>query len=282
MNMTEMTYRECYQIGVKELEEASIEDAKVDARILLEMVCNTARHDLFAHGDKMLEVSLVETYLLYISMRKTHIPLQHITEKQEFMGLEFFVNKHVLIPRQDTETLVEEALKHIHDRMRILDIATGSGCIIISLLHYTNFCEGVGIDIDDAALSVAIENAKHLHSRATFCKSDLFEQVEGVFDVIVSNPPYIRTEELHTLMPEVIAHEPKLALDGKEDGLFFYRKIIKEARNYMHKESYLLFEIGFDQAKEVSDLLEEAGFVEIKIVKDYTGLDRVISAMAPW
>lgn len=280
--MIEMTYKEAYKKGLNELLEVKIEDAKIDARLLLEAICETNRNDLFARGDRIIDEQLLIKYFDWIAMRKKHIPLQHITGKQEFMGLEFSVNNDVLIPRQDTETLVEEALKHTHDGMRILDLATGSGCVLISLLQYTNACEGIGVDIDSKALKVAKENAKKLESNAQFIQSDLFENVHGIFDVIVSNPPYIRTEVLNSLMPEVIKYEPKLALDGKEDGLFFYRKIAQQVQKYTHKESYILFEIGHDQGVDVSAILKEEGFVEIKVMKDYCGLDRVVSAMVPW
>ena len=282
MIMTEINYKDIYQKGIQELMRAGIEDAKIDARLLLEHVCNTKQNDLYLHGGMVVEEKIVATYDEMIAMRKKHIPLQYIIGEQEFMGLKFLVNKKVLIPRQDTEILVEEALKYIHDGMRILDMATGSGCIIISLLNYTNSCEGIGVDIDSSALEVAKKNAERLNSNAKFVQSDLFEHVEGVFDVIVSNPPYIRTDVLKSLMPEVIACEPKLALDGKEDGLFFYRKIIKQMKKYMHKESYILFEIGHDQASEVSSLLKQEGLIEVKVIKDYLGLDRVVSAMVPW
>lgn len=282
MIMTEINYKDIYQKGIQELTRAGIEDAKIDARLLLEQVCNTKQNDLYLHGDRVVEEKIVASYDEMIAMRKKHIPLQYIIGEQEFMGLKFLVNKKVLIPRQDTEILVEEALKYIHDGMRILDMATGSGCIIISLLNYTNSCEGIGVDIDSSALEVAKKNAERLNSNAKFVQSDLFEHVEGVFDIIVSNPPYIRTDVLKSLMPEVIACEPKLALDGKEDGLFFYRKIIKQMKNYMHKESYILFEIGHDQASEVSSLLKQEGLIEVKVIKDYLGLDRVVSAMVPW
>ena len=282
MIMTEINYKDIYQKGIQELTRAGIEDAKIDARLLLEQVCNTKQNDLYLYGDRVVEEKIVASYDEMIAMRKKHIPLQYIIGEQEFMGLKFLVNKKVLIPRQDTEILVEEALKYIHDGMRILDMATGSGCIIISLLNYTNSCEGIGVDIDSSALEVAKKNAERLNSNAKFVQSDLFEHVEGVFDVIVSNPPYIRTDVLKSLMPEVIACEPKLALDGKEDGLFFYRKIIKQMKKYMHKESYILFEIGYDQASEVSSLLKQEGLIEVKVIKDYLGLDRVVSAMVPW
>lgn len=282
MIMNEMNYKEAFQFGVSELEKVDIIDAKIDARLLLEEICGTNRNDLYVRPNRPLSEEEKNKYLLWIEQRKRHIPLQHITGKQEFMGLDFKVNEHVLIPRQDTELLVEEALKHIHSGMRILDIATGSGCILISLLKYSNSCEGLGVDIDMSALTVAKENAKKLDSSATFIQSNLFEHVEGTFDVIVSNPPYIRTDVVDTLMPEVLLHEPRIALDGREDGLYFYRKIISEAKNYAHAETYLLFEIGFDQGEAVSKLLEEEGYIEIEVLKDYAGLDRVVKAMVSW
>lgn len=280
--MKKMTYKEAYEFGISELEEVSIEDAKIDSRFLLEEVCDTNRNDLYVHPDRILSEDERQKYLSWIKIRKNHVPLQHILGKQEFMGLEFKVNEHVLIPRQDTELLVEEALKYIHGGMRILDICTGSGCILISLLHYTNDCQGIGVDISEDALEVANENAKRLNSTATFIESDLFDKVEGKFDIIVSNPPYIRSNVVDTLMPEVLEHEPRLALDGREDGLYFYRKIIKEAKTYAHAETYLLFEIGYDQGEAVSKLLEEEGYIEIQVLKDYAGLDRVVSAMVAW
>lgn len=282
MIMNEMNYRQAYEKGVSLLEEAQIMDAKIDARYLLEDVCNTSRNDLYAHPDRILSEEEVCTYLSKIECRKKHTPLQHILGKQEFMGLEFMVNEDVLIPRQDTELLVEEALKHIHGGMRILDVCTGSGCILLSLLKYANDCHGIGVDIDQKALAVASKNSTNLNIEASFIESDLFEQVEGEFDLIVSNPPYIRTDVIKTLAPEVAEHEPMLALDGKEDGLFFYRKIVKEAKIYTHAESYLLFEIGYDQGQAVTELLRDEGYIEIEVVKDYAGQDRVVKAMLPW
>ncbi len=277
-----MTYIEAYKEGMLSLKRAGVEEFDLDAKILLEFVCQTKRSDFFAHGDRELTEDELTTFRTYIERRSKREPLQHITGEQEFMGLRFKVNKHVLVPRQDTETLVEEALKHIHDGMRVLDMATGSGCILISLLHYTNHCEGIGADIDEDSLLVAKENAELLKSNAVFVQSDLFENIKGIFDVIVSNPPYIRTDVLNSLMPEVIQYEPEKALDGKADGLFFYRKIASLAKGHMRKESYLLFEIGYDQAEQVSDLLKEEGYVEIQVIKDYQGNDRVVKAMHPW
>ena len=197
------------------------------------------------------------------------------------MGLTFAVNEHVLIPRQDTEILVEEVLKELHDRMRILDMCTGSGCILLSLLHYSNDCEGLGVDLSAEALEVAERNvlkvltpekAEHAH----FLQSNLFEKVEGKFEIIVSNPPYIASAEVEKLMPEVRDHEPRMALDGTEDGLHFYRRIIKEAGKHLVNSGMLFFEIGYDQGQAVSELMRTGGYREVQVVQDYAGLDRVV------
>lgn len=297
-----MNYRECYEEGCSALTKAGIEEAALDARLLLEYVCGTTRNDLLVHGDNTVMEQDLSGYRELIAKRADRIPLQHITGMQSFMGLEFKVNSKVLIPRQDTEILVEEVLKELHDGMRILDMCTGSGCILLSLLYYSNRCVGVGVDISEEALKVAQQNAKRIleeqgknplrqcwesdesnredataEPKAVFWRSDLFEQVEGRFDRIVSNPPYIATQEIAVLMPEVCVHEPLLALDGKEDGLFFYRIIIAQSPEFLVRGGSLYLEIGCDQAKAVVRLMEEAGFREIKVVKDYAGLDRVVT-----
>ncbi len=277
-----MIYRECYDAGRALLTEAGLTEAALDARLLLEYVCGTNRNDLLVHGDREVTPQMQEQYFAYISRRQSRIPLQHITGVQEFMGLEFAVNEHVLIPRQDTEILVETVMKDEYDGSRILDMCTGSGCILISLLHFSNWCEGVGVDISREALQVAGENAKRLlaqEKRPTFIESDLFEKVDGIFDIIVSNPPYIRTAVIETLMPEVRKHEPMQALDGFEDGLFFYRKIVEKAPMYLNKGGRLYFEIGHDQGTEVSALMTDAGFGQVRVIKDYAGLDRVVSGI---
>ena len=274
-----MIYKDCYEAGKALLAGAGLEEAAWDARLLLEYVCGTTRNDLLVHGDREVTEDKKEQYFECINRRQARIPLQHITGVQEFMGLEFQVNEHVLIPRQDTEILVEEVMKDEYDGSRILDMCTGSGCILISLLHYSNCCEGVGADISAQALKVAEKNAEKLLSqekRPTFAESDLFEKVNGTFDIIVSNPPYIRTAVIDTLMPEVKEHEPMSALDGFEDGLFFYRRIVEEAPKYLNKGGRLYFEIGHDQSAEVSALMTEAGFKQVRVVKDYAGLDRVV------
>lgn len=276
-----MTYRECYEQGCRSLQAAGIEEATLDARLLLEAVCGTDRNDLLVHGEQPVASEAEEKYLNWIRQRAEHIPLQQLTGEQDFMGLTFTVNEHVLIPRQDTEILVEEVLKELHDGMRILDMCTGSGCILLSLLHYSNDCEGLGVDLSAEALEVAERNvlkvltpekAEHAH----FLQSDLFEKVEGKFEIIVSNPPYIVSAEVEKLMPEVRDHEPRMALDGTEDGLHFYRRIIEEAGKHLVSSGMLFFEIGYDQGQAVSELMRTEGYREVQVVQDYAGLDRVV------
>lgn len=276
-----MTYRECYEQGCRTLQAAGIEEAALDARLLLEAVCGTDRNDLLVHGEQPVAPEAEEKYLNWIRQRAEHIPLQQLTGEQGFMGLTFAVNEHVLIPRQDTEILVEEVLKELHDGMRVLDMCTGSGCILLSLLHYSNDCEGLGVDLSAEALEVAGRNvlkvlppekAEHAH----FLQSDLFEKVEGKFEIIVSNPPYIASAEVEKLMPEVRDHEPRMALDGTEDGLCFYRRIIEEAGKHLMSSGMLFFEIGYDQGQAVSELMRTGGYREVQVVQDYAGLDRVV------
>lgn len=285
-----MTYRELFCQGKGTLAAAGIVESDLDARLLLEHVCGTNRNDLLVHGDQEVTDEQQKRYEGLLQKRAKRIPLQHLTGVQEFMGLAFQVNEYVLIPRQDTEILVEEVLRHLHDGMRVLDMCTGSGCILISLLHYSNDCEGVGVDISPEALKVARENARNLlgtnlqasgncselPERVRFVESNLFENVTGKFDIIVSNPPYICSEVIETLEPEVRDHEPRGALDGTADGLFFYRKIVEESKNYLLGGGKLFFEIGYDQGLSVSALMEQAGFVDIEVLKDYAGLDRVV------
>lgn len=293
-----MNYRECYEAGLTVLEEADIEEAGLDARLLLEYVCHTGRNELLVHGDREVGEEDCARYLDLIAKRAGRMPLQQLTGVQEFMGLTFRVNENVLIPRQDTEILVEEVLRYLHDGMRVLDMCTGSGCILISLLHYSNGCSGLGVDLSEAALAVAEENARLLlglgdksHedgfravTESSICTaisdlfkiSDLFENVEGQFEIIVSNPPYIERDTIETLMPEVRLHEPLMALDGGEDGLDFYRRIVRGSMEHLTGGGMLFFEIGYNQGEAVKALMEQCGFWEVTVVQDYAGLDRVV------
>lgn len=277
-----MIYRECYVYGKKKLEQAGVADAEIDARLLLEFVCHTSRHDLLLHPDRTLTEQEESAYMAYLEKRSERIPLQHITGEQAFMGFDFHVNEHVLIPRQDTEILVEEALQIAQPGMRVLDMCTGSGCILLSILALGKELCGVGADISEQALQVAVQNHASIEKQcgqtlcASFLQSDLFTQITGRFDMIVSNPPYIATAVIETLEPEVRLHEPMNALDGTADGLHFYKKIVTESRAFLNKGGALLFEIGYDQGEAVSKLMQEAGFVRVGIKKDYAGLDRVV------
>lgn len=272
-----MQYQEIYRQGTEALKRARIEEAALDARLLLEEICGTDRTALYAHGGRELTEEQERRYLESIVSRSKRIPLQHILGKTEFMGLTFEVNQDVLCPRPDTEILVEEVLKHLHDGMRILDIGTGSGCILLSLLHYSNDCRGVVADISEKALRTARANAERLSAEGvSFAESDLFAEIEGQFEIIVSNPPYIRRADIENLMPEVRDHDPRTALDGGEDGLFFYREITAGAKDHLPRGGMLFYEIGYDQGEAVRRIMEESGFREIEIVKDFSGLDRVV------
>jgi len=283
-----MTYREFYEYGKQKLEAAGVVEAALDARLLLEYICRTDRNELIIHADRERSSMEEQFYRTVIEKRAARVPLQYIVGEQEFMGLRFKVNEQTLIPRQDTEILVEEALHRLSDGMRILDLCTGSGCILLSLLKYSNECEGVGIDISKKALMTAQENAQWLQLEAAFLEGDLFEPLanfvsdrttDRLFDMVVSNPPYIPTAVIDTLMPEVREHEPVIALDGGEDGLSFYRKIVAEVPVHMRKGASLLFEIGCEQGEAVMSLMQKAGFEQIEIFRDYAGLDRVVSGV---
>lgn len=276
-----MTYSEIYSRIYEELASAGFGEAKSDALLLLDYIGGITREDLFARGSMELSEATESKLLSALQKRLTHMPVQHITGYQNFMGLEFAVDENVLIPRYDTEILVEEILKDGGSGLNILDMCTGSGCILISLLKYMNDCKGIGTDISYEALEVAKQNAKRLEVEATFIQSNMFDNISEneKFDLIVSNPPYIRSDVIPTLMEEVRAFEPVLALDGDEDGLKFYRIIIEKSRKYLNRSGKLFFEIGYDQGESVKNLMEAAGFKDVTVVKDFSGLDRVVSGI---
>lgn len=271
-----MTYREALRHGEQILVQAGICDAKNDAWLLLEMACKIDHNFYYLHIDEDMDEEQNLEFTSLIHKRAEHVPLQYITGEQEFMGHIFHVNSYVLIPRQDTETLVEEALKRVQPGMHVLDLCTGSGCVLVSILKNAAGLTGMGIDISKQAVLTAKENAKFNAVTAEFERSDLFENVSGQFDMIVSNPPYIPTGEIVKLMPEVAQFEPIEALDGKEDGLFFYRRILKECPSYLKEKGWLLLEIGCNQAMEVTAMMKQAGFEEVSVVQDLAHLDRVV------
>ena len=267
------TYREALDEAEKMLCEAGIKEWKSDALILFEHALLLDRSQLFLEGDR--EVSDTGRLYEYIQKRISGTPVQYITGKAYFYGYTFFVNESVLIPRFDTEVLVENAIKAFHGD-RILDMCTGSGCIAITLALETgaNVCAA---DISPDALEVADYNAHALNADVRFVESDLFENITDTYDMIVSNPPYIRSNIIETLDEEVKSWEPRLALDGGDDGLNFYRKITKDSTKALNDNGILIFEIGYDQANAVTKLLEEAGFTNVTVCRDLAGLDRVVS-----
>lgn len=271
------TYKEILQSAKDVLIKQEITDADVDAWYLLAHVFGINRMEYLLNGTDIAPEEGKREYLRLIHERAKHIPLQHLTGTQEFMGLEYDVNQDVLIPRQDTEILVEEVLK-VSEGKHILDMCTGSGCIIISLAKLGKIASATGVDLSDKALIVAKKNAIKLMAEVAFFQSDLFEYVEDKYDIIVSNPPYIPTEEIKVLMPEVKNHEPSMALDGSMDGLEFYRRIALESKSYLNSEGYLFFEIGHNQGNNVKRLLLKEGFADVMIKKDLSGHDRVVSA----
>lgn len=284
-----MNLRDNCREAAEKLRIAGIPEAELDAWYLLEYVTGVSRAVYFADPDRELTEHQQETYDTCIRKRAQRIPLQHITGVQEFMGLVFQVNEHVLIPRQDTETLVEEALRLIRNgrvpeadgEIKLLDLCTGSGCILLSVIHYVQKIRGLAVkgtggDLSQQALRTAETNAKQFGIDAEFIKSDLFEELTGKYDMILSNPPYIRSADIEELAPEVRLHDPRMALDGSDDGLAFYRRITSDSVEFLNNGGILMFEIGFDQALDVSDLMRQHGFSDVTVKKDLAGLDRVV------
>ena len=281
-----MNYSEVYRHGTDILSAAGISEAALDARLLLEFITGHDRNTLLAHPDTPVSDTDAEKYRELIDKRSSHIPLQHLTGECEFMGLSFIVSDKVLIPRQDSECLVEEAMRYTADGSDILDLCTGSGCLLLSLMHYKNGCRGIGVDISADAIAVARSNLSCIEESdglnggsAEFICGDMYDALDGLnrkYDIIISNPPYIKSGVIPTLMPEVRDHDPVLALDGGEDGLIFYRRIAEGAGAHLARDGRIFLEIGYDQADDVTRIFSAAGFADIEVVKDYSGNDRVV------
>ncbi|WP_027207726.1 peptide chain release factor N(5)-glutamine methyltransferase [Butyrivibrio fibrisolvens] len=274
-----MIYSDIYKNASIRLKEAGVPEYQLDARLLLEYVCGTDYNTLLVHGDRDVSPEEEKKYNELIEKRASRVPLAYIVGYQEFMGLTFDVNENVLVPNQDTETLAEEALRELSDGMRFMDLCTGSGCVALSILNYTNDTSCVMTDISDKAIEVATGNRDRLgfSDRAEIVKTDLFPQDDDKkFDMIVSNPPYIRTDVIATLPPEVGKGEPYIALDGGQDGLIFYRRIIENAPKWLYTSGWLMMEIGYDQGDAVADLMKDGGFHEVEVIKDLGGNDRVV------
>ena len=264
--------------GAKMLAQAGIDEAELDARYILENITGLNSAQYFIHSEDIIEKDKAEEFFRLIERRSKRIPLSYVIGTRDFFGLTFKVDENVLIPEQETELLVEEVIKHSEGKS-VLDMCTGSGCIAISIALFGKPSKVAASDISEKALEVARENAKSLKAgEISFIQGDMFENVTDKFDIIVSNPPYIETGEIDELMPEVRDYIPRLALDGDIDGLKFYRIISKEAVKKLNKNGRIFYEIGYNQSRAVASILLENGFTDVKIMKDYSGLDRIVMA----
>ena len=285
-----MTYGSLLKTGTRSLEKANIVDARRDAGLLLLAATGKTRSFLFLHSQDVCEEEQAAHYFQFIERRCSGEPVQYITGSQEFMGLSFEVNPSVLIPRQDTETLVEAALDEaeaLSRPVRILDLCCGSGAIAVSVAHYLSEANVTAADISEQSLTTARRNAEKngVDEQIVFLNSNMFYafgESDGLldaelFDMILCNPPYIPTDVIPTLQKEVAEFEPAGALDGGTDGLDFYRILAAEAWVYMSPGGLLMMEIGYDQAADVCALLQENGhYTGITVLRDLAGKDRVV------
>ncbi|MBR6543768.1 MAG: peptide chain release factor N(5)-glutamine methyltransferase [Anaerotignum sp.] len=281
MNQKNKTIAEALREGKMRLKAAGKEAYAFEAELLLEKAAGLNRTALFLRGEEVLSEEVLAVYEGFLQEREQGRPTQYILGEWEFMGLPFSVGEGVLIPRADTEVLVETILERQQkESMKsILDIGTGSGCIPISLGHYGKFEHIMAVDISQKALGYATKNAHDNQIKIDFYESDLFTDLpaewKGNLDAIVSNPPYIPKKDIEELMTEVKDFEPMNALDGGEDGLDFYRAIVEQGRDWLKDGGWLFFEIGYDQGEDLRNLLHEFGYTEVEIRQDLAGLDRV-------
>lgn len=273
-----MTYEEIYREGQQRLKDAGVDEHALEAWYILEEICKTDRSWYYLHGQEEMMPEEAARYREMIRNRCQRIPLQYLTGHQEFMGLTFQVSPAVLIPRQDTEVLVETVVATLGREpggIRVLDLCTGSGCIAVSIKKLLPAAAVTGSDLSQEALALAARNGAANGVEVEWVVSDLFENITGQYQAIVSNPPYIKTGDIGALMPEVREHEPRMALDGSADGLAFYRKIAGEARAFLQEGGFLFFEIGWDQGRDVEQILQKEGYFQVEILQDLAGLDRV-------
>lgn len=273
--------REVYTEGKNRLQKAGVQSYEFDARQLLFFVFSIDANQYLLNQSMPLseeEEKKVNSYFEAIQKRSEKIPLQYITGEQNFCGLDFYVNENVLIPRLDTEVLVEKILEYEEPGQRVMDMCTGSGCIAITLQKLGGF-QVMAVDISEEALTLARKNAQRNQAQVTFFQSNMFEQLSNTskVDVIVSNPPYIESKVVDELDDEVKKYEPRLALDGMEDGLHFYRILAREGKRFLNEGGRLYIEIGFDQAEAVKEIFGAQGFLDIQVYKDLAGLDRVVA-----
>lgn len=272
-----MTAREAVIKAKNKLGEKNISTALLDAQLIVSRAAGITRAKLLACPNRELDEAETAAFYEMLKKRLRRMPMQYIMGSCEFMGLDFIVNESTLIPRNDTETVVENAIDIIRKKhySTVLDIGTGSGAIAVSIAKYTD-SSVTASDISQGALDTAGINAEKNKAAVKLVKSDIFSDIDGKFDVIISNPPYIEKAVIAALEPEVRDYEPTTALDGGEDGLHFYRKITSEAGKYLNDGGALIFEIGYDQGKAVREFMKNNNFDEISVNKDLSGLDRVV------
>lgn len=279
-----VTIQELLVLGKEKLESSGNEYAKYERKALLEEVLGCNYLYMLMNGEEEVAPEKEQQYLQLIEKRCEHYPLQYLLGYAYFMDYTFFVNENVLIPRNDTEVLVECANEILDDMekqkesgtLQVLDLCCGSGCIGISLKLYHKMINLTLSDYSEKALDVAKKNLNKYQLEAELVCGDLFQNITGKNDMIVCNPPYIESKIIGTLMPEVKEYEPMMALDGGEDGLNYYRRIIKAAPEYLNDSGWLMFEIGYNQGEAVLTLMKETGFLDVKLKKDYAGLDRIV------
>lgn len=281
-DVTSMTVKENLKKAIQLLKQASIEDNIIISKILLAHIMKKNKEYLIINSNEEVEPEIEQEYYKKIEEIIKGMPIQYITGHQEFMKLDFFVNKNVLIPQPDTEILVEEILSLCNEdkNYKILDLCTGSGIIGISIAKYLKKCEVTLSDISKLALEVAQQNSKYnkINNKLRIIQSDMFKKIEGKFDVIASNPPYIETNVIN-ILPKDVQNEPKIALDGGKDGLNFYRDIAQNAYKFLNTNGYLCLEIGYQQKNEIVNILERTKKYEnIYYKKDLSGNNRVIIA----
>ncbi len=278
-----LTVLESLKLSTEYLEKKGIESARLNAELLLAEILNCKRLDLYLKFDQPLKENEVDIYREWISRRGKFEPLQYIIGKVEFFGLQFKVTRDVLIPRSETEILVEEVINFAKDKsgLKILDIGTGSGNIPIALAKNLTNAEIISVDVSTKAIEVAKENAllNSVESKVEFILSDInhFKIETGLFDIVISNPPYVSAEEYPSLQKEIVEYEPSIALTDSNDGLDFYRTIAEKSKSFLKKEGKIFFEIGEKQFDDVEKILLKNNFLNIKITKDYQQIERVIS-----
>lgn len=273
-----VSWGEALHSAAEHLRKKGVDEADTDSRLLLQKVTGCSGNEIYMNRDCGLTLAQKAEYVKMVSMRGRRIPLQHITGETWFYGRRFLTDENVLIPRMDTEILVQESLKYIRKGMKVLDMCTGSGCIAVTISKEAGICVSAS-DISRKALDIAGKNAQINGADCIFTESNMFENINGKYDMIVSNPPYIKTQDIETLQEEVREHDPLSALDGGADGLNFYRIIAEKGKQYLNEKGRLILEIGYDQAEQVSELLNVHGFGKIEIIKDLNNLDRVVSAV---